>query len=1319
MFSFSTPKKSHPIIFEIQKLYENPGDIDEDEIRTLLGKLRDDDEYAFSRLMQLEPSLQPIADTLPRIPSTGVQSPRSVSARTPSTPQMQMSGYLSVGADGAMIASPNRLASFGSLLSLHDTTDDGLHIEEVFEHFDKSGKGSINRDQFIAGFRELRRKKMAKKGSVSKAYRGKRKSVDLQAWVSAHQGTHVINRLLIANNGLAAVKAIMSIREWAQDNFQQSHIISIVCMATKEDIKSNSEYIRMSDELIEVPGGTNSNNYANVQVIITTALRAHCDAVWAGWGHASENPELPRALLENGLIWLGPGAEAMETLGDKIRSTLIAQNVGVQVFSWSGDGIKGWGQTEFAEACVTTSQQAAKAAERIGFPVMIKASEGGGGKGIRKCTELSQVNAAFRQVSTEVPGSPIFIMKLGSNVRHVEVQLVADNYGNTIAIYGRDCSIQRRHQKIIEEGPALSKDPKTMQAMMTAAIALAQQVGYVGLGTVEYLYFNDGTYCFLELNPRLQVEHGVSELLSGLNLPACQVMIAMGIPLYRIKEIRALFGEDPSGTDPIDFANTPMVPTKNFVIACRITAENAANGFQPTTGKVDELILRPRAQTFGYFSMKPGSSVHEFADSQFGHIFAVGKTREIARVRMLNTLRHLDIRGEISTNVEFHQFVLETPDFKKNRITTEWLESLSWKKDVKTQVVILLGCAVSAHQAFVQEREVAVEDVKRGRSLIGHSMEKLAIADVSLIWKGMKYTFIAERVSELQYVLRLQSDNANGWNAAIEIRSLSDGGFLISIDSHTYVVYRNFKTTGLQVRINGVEYCFDNEYDPSVLKSDMAGKMVKLLKKNGDHVIKNEAYAEIEVMKMILQLKAPEDGTIELKVFEGSVLEPGTLIAHLDLDDPDKIKRTETFRGGFDAVGLPHAPTNKPQELFFNSMKAVHDMMSGYTFTKDGKEIMQCIETMVNCLRDPMMPAHEFVDALESMKDRIPDSLYKKLTVVGQDYISVAVRRTKSSLFPWEKPAVFPVNEVRAAIDAHTDLLDAEESLEFEKIVLPIREMLMKWHGGAGSYLKNQFLQLLGDFYDCEKYFCGVSTEESMSRLMADFDDTEKIVDYLFAHYRLEYRVPLVLEILGTVANIFEERLLQYNQQISPMLEKLMLLTDTPYAQVHIKTRSIKMQKSVATKYERWMSLEHAIRNKNMDSANTELANLFEFFPGFMADSDQTLSRNAVEIFLVQMWRRHTVQGLTFIKHEDHALIDTTIQYQLIPKKCNKYAQPAEEISGTLAISYDIAACLNNMENIIHSLEGDNLKTLFFLIYLEPPKRIPNDENALLSFKPF
>lgn len=273
-----------------------------------------------------------------------------------------------------------------------------------------------------------------------------------------------------------------------------------------------------------------------------------------------------------------------------------------------------------------------EAAKKIGFPVMIKASEGGGGKGIRKCGSVENFPLCFRQVQAEVPGSPIFIMKLATNARHLEVQLLADNYGNAISLFGRDCSIQRRHQKIIEEAPCVFADQDVFDEMEKAAVRLAKMVGYVSAGTVEYLYNSDGKFYFLELNPRLQVEHPCTELISDVNLPACQLQIAMGVPLHRIKDIRVLYGESPYGSDVIDFDNPSHKPSpKCHVIAARITSENPDDGFKPSAGGLQELNFRSNKNVWGYFSVGASGGVHEFADSQFGHCFSKGEDREEAR----------------------------------------------------------------------------------------------------------------------------------------------------------------------------------------------------------------------------------------------------------------------------------------------------------------------------------------------------------------------------------------------------------------------------------------------------------------------------------------------------------------------------------------------------------------------------------------------------------------------------------------------------------------------------------------------------------------
>lgn len=209
-----------------------------------------------------------------------------------------------------------------------------------------------------------------------------------------------------------------------------------------------------------------------------------------------------------------------------------------------------------------------------------------------------------------------------------------------------------------------------------SARALARSVGYVGAATVEYLYsIQEGTYYFLELNPRLQVEHPVTEGITNVNLPSCQVMIGMGIPLYLIPDIRALYHEDPNGNSRIDFETHPRKDPEGYVVAVRITSENANDGFKPTSGKIDELHMRPTSDVWGYFSVKSGGGIHEFSDSQFGHLFAKGQTRQEAIRSMVLALKEVKIRGEIRTTVDYIINMIQEPDFQLQRIHTAWLDN--------------------------------------------------------------------------------------------------------------------------------------------------------------------------------------------------------------------------------------------------------------------------------------------------------------------------------------------------------------------------------------------------------------------------------------------------------------------------------------------------------------------------------------------------------------------------------------------------------------------------------------------------------------------
>ncbi|KAI4181058.1 MAG: hypothetical protein L6R41_006845 [Letrouitia leprolyta] len=336
----------------------------------------------------------------------------------------------------------------------------------------------------------------------------------VKEFVANHDGHTVITNVLIANNGIAAVKEIRSVRKWAYETFGDERAIQFTVMATPEDLQANADYIRMADQYVEVPGGTNNNNYANVELIVDIAERMNVHAVWAGWGHASENPALPESLAASPkkIIFIGPPGSAMRSLGDKISSTIVAQHAKVPCIPWSGEGVDQVEVDEddivtvnpevYEKGCTHSVEEGLEKARIIGFPVMVKASEGGGGKGIRKVEKEEDFRQLYNAAASEIPGSPIFIMKLAGNARHLEVQLLADEYGNNISLFGRDCSVQRRHQKIIEEAPVTIAKPDTFTAMEKAAVRLGKLVGYVSAGTVEYLYSHaDDKFYFLEPNP--------------------------------------------------------------------------------------------------------------------------------------------------------------------------------------------------------------------------------------------------------------------------------------------------------------------------------------------------------------------------------------------------------------------------------------------------------------------------------------------------------------------------------------------------------------------------------------------------------------------------------------------------------------------------------------------------------------------------------------------------------------------------------------------------------------------------------------------------
>lgn len=347
-----------------------------------------------------------------------------------------------------------------------------------------------------------------------------------------------LKRILIANNGLAAVKFILSIRNWATDVLLDPKYFTFICLVSDDDLQSGSAFVDLADEIVNLPGGPSKNNYGCVDSIVEAAVSRSANAVWAGWGHASENPALPEALgkCSPPIEFMGPDHSSMRSLGDKVASLLLAQAAGVPTAPWNGSDIKSSsGEVSddvYKKACIHTSEEAIECTTNIGFPLMIKASEGGGGKGIRRVEKLEMVKEAFSAVSSEVQGSPIFIMKCIEGARHLEIQTACDKYGNVATLLGRDCSLQRRHQKLIEEGPVTIAPYEICCQMEICAMRLMKLINYHGVGTVEFLFLpSTSQFYFLEVNPRLQVEHPVTEMITRTNLPSIQLQIAAGVPL--------------------------------------------------------------------------------------------------------------------------------------------------------------------------------------------------------------------------------------------------------------------------------------------------------------------------------------------------------------------------------------------------------------------------------------------------------------------------------------------------------------------------------------------------------------------------------------------------------------------------------------------------------------------------------------------------------------------------------------------------------------------------------------------------------------------
>ncbi|CAH7671288.1 acetyl-CoA carboxylase [Phakopsora pachyrhizi] len=1065
-------------------------------------------------------------------------------------------------------------------------------------------------------------------------------------------GHSVISKILIANNGIAAVKEIRSVRKWAYETFGSERAIEFVVMATPEDLKVNADYIRMADRYVEVPGGSNNNNYANVDVIVDVAERAGVHAVWAGWGHASENPRLPDALSasKQKIIFIGPPGSAMRSLGDKISSTIVAQSAQVPTMAWSGSSLS---QTEmspqgylvvaddiYKQACVTDVNLGLQKAEEIGYPVMIKASEGGGGKGIRKVEKAEDFKVAFNAVLGEVPGSPIFIMKLAGAARHLEVQVLADQYGNAISLFGRDCSVQRRHQKIIEEAPVTIAKPETFEKMEKAAVRLAKLVGYVSAGTTEFLYeASTDNFYFLELNPRLQVEHPTTEMVSGVNLPAAQLQIAMGLPLHQIRDIRTLYGKNPHASTQIDFdfnlphsSDTQRKPMpKGHVVAVRITAENPDQGFKPSSGTLQELNFRSSTNVWGYFSVGTAGGLHEFADSQFGHIFAYGADRSESRKAMIVALKELSIRGDFRTTVEYLIKLLETEAFESNTITTGWLDTLisanMTAERPDNTIAVICGAVTKAHLQAVAASEEYKRILNKGqvpdRNLLNTAFS------IEFIYENVKYLVLATRSAAGLFTLF-----CNGGKVSVGVRTLADGGLLVLLDGRSYTVYWREEVGTLRLMVNSKTCLIEQESDPTQLRSPSPGKLVRFLVESGEHVKAGQPYAEIEVMKMYMPLVASEDGVPQFVKQPGVTLEPGDILGVLTLDDPSRVKHAQPFAGQLPQMGMPNIIGSKPHQRYDSLLKILYDILDGY----DNASVMQStLKDLMAILKDPELPYGKATAILSTLSGRMPAKL------------EASIRSTLEAAH--SKGSEFPSNRLRKVIDAFLD--DGVRPTDRQTILntlAPLEDVIQRFKGGLKSHSYLTLSDLMQAYYSVENIFSSNEEDDAILQLREqNRDSLDEVVRLVLSHSKATSKNQLILAILDTVSTSASQ--LAVETSFYESLVKLAQLDSKAASKVALKAKEVLIHCQLPSLEERHTQMEVILKasiqqNLYGESSQSqrhpsydvirELVDskytVFDVLPDFYDHPDPWVALAALEVYVRRAYRSYSIVNL---EHEE------------------------------------------------------------------------------------
>jgi acetyl/propionyl-CoA carboxylase alpha subunit len=671
----------------------------------------------------------------------------------------------------------------------------------------------------------------------------------------------MITKLLVANRG-----------EIARRIMRSAHAMGIECVAVCSDADAGAPHVAEADEVVRLAGNTPVETYLRSDLLVAAARATGADAVHPGYGFLSEDAAFARACAQAGLVFVGPPPEVIEAMGSKLAAKATMAGAGVPVLPTVRVGAE---NEEGPIEHRLVEKELIEAAAELGWPVLVKASAGGGGRGMRVVEQpdelVDAVSSAAREAAAAFGDGTVFLEPYIARPRHVEVQILGDSHGTVVHLYERECSIQRRHQKIVEECPSPAVTPALRTEMCATAVAAARAIGYVGAGTVEFLLLPDGSFAFLEVNTRLQVEHPVTEFVTGLDLVRLQLLVAEGHPL------------PPDVLDP---------PRRGHAIEVRLYAEDPTRSWQPSAGHLHRFRLTGGPGVRVDSGVEDGSEVSPYYDPMLAKVIAHGATRQEAARTLARALDTAQIHG-VTTNRDLLVRILRHPEFLAGDIDTGFLQrhdpavlgapkataeierlhavaaALAAQADRRRHAPVLAGLPSGWRNVVSQMQECA---------FVGHGPDRIDIG----------YRFDRDNRCTAVAIDGTPRPDIDVVECTPEAVQLSVGGVLVRyqvsrVDSLTWIDGPDGSSVLTDIPRFAVP---GSQLAAGALVAPLPGTVVKVAVAVGDTVRAGQSLVAIEAMKMEHEIRAAADGTVtEVHVAAGEQVESGRLLVVLEAGD--------------------------------------------------------------------------------------------------------------------------------------------------------------------------------------------------------------------------------------------------------------------------------------------------------------------------------------------------------------------------------------------------------------------------------------------------